>query len=468
MARVVHHPLTWDWTPIRLARRLAERRRFVFLDSAQSGDSLGRFSVLAWEPEIVFQAFENASHVTRHDVTETSGQPPLKLLDRLLDEFDYDAEPGMKFPYGPGAYGVLSYDLGRTIERVPATAADDLGAPLIDLGFYSRVLVFDAMKHHWWLAARLEDGDSGEGIADFVRDVEQLMAEPRESRPATAPPAVLAKCNMDRAAYTDAVRRALAHIRDGDIYQVNLARRFAADWHDTPFALYERLRDATPARFAAYLHLDDYHVLSASPESFLRRRDLLVSTRPIKGTRPRTGDLQTDERARGDLTTNPKDRAELSMIVDLERNDLGRVCEYGTVQVVEHAVVDALPTVFHTYSTIEGQLREGTTHGDLLRATFPGGSITGAPKIRSMQIVEELEGLRRGPYTGSVGYLGAGGMLELNIAIRTMVLKDERAYFHAGAGIVADSDPDAEFDETHHKAVALLRALNATASEDAS
>jgi aminodeoxychorismate synthase component I len=240
---------------------------------------------------------------------------------------------------------------------------------------------------------------------------------------------------------------------------VNLSQRFATPYAGDPLPLYYRLRETSPAPFAAFLRFDDVAVLSSSPERFLRIDGRHVQTRPIKGTRPRGGTPEQDRQLARDLWNSPKDRAELVMIVDLERNDLGRVCEYGTVEVTELVQMEAHPTVFHLVATIEGRLRSGASAADCLRACFPGGSITGAPKIRAMEIIEELEPSRRGIYTGAIGYIGWNGQADLNIAIRTMVQARGRLTFHVGGGIVADSVPEAEYQETLDKAQGMLRAL---------
>jgi aminodeoxychorismate synthase component I len=251
----------------------------------------------------------------------------------------------------------------------------------------------------------------------------------------------------------------LEYIAAGDIYQVNLSQRFSAPYGGEAMALYERLRRQSPAPFAAYLDLGEAVVLSASPERFLRVAGRELETRPIKGTRPRGGTPEEDRRLAAELLASPKDRAELVMIVDLERNDLGRVSEYGSVHVPELVRLEAHPTVFHLVATVRGRLRPELSAVDALRACFPGGSITGAPKIRAMQIIEELEPTHRGFYTGAIGYLGWDGCADLNIAIRTIVLIDRHAHFQVGGGIVADSDPCAEYEETLHKGRALMRAL---------
>jgi aminodeoxychorismate synthase component I len=257
------------------------------------------------------------------------------------------------------------------------------------------------------------------------------------------------------------VRRAIAYIRAGDIFQVNLSQRFCAPWPWDPWLLYRRLRRANPAPFAAFLDGGRWAVVSASPERFLQvdPRTRRVETRPIKGTRPRGRTPEEDARYAEMLLQSEKDLAELVMIVDLARNDLGRVCAYGTVSVPELRRLEAYPTVWHTVAVVEGRLRPGVGPAELLRATFPGGSITGAPKVRAMEIIEELEPVRRGVYTGAIGWLGWDGALDLSIAIRTFVVTGGEAYFHAGGGIVADSDPAAEYEETLAKALGLVRAL---------
>ena len=259
------------------------------------------------------------------------------------------------------------------------------------------------------------------------------------------------------------MRRAKEYIAAGDIYQVNLSQRLSAPFTADPFALYQRLAHENPAPFAAYFHTPDAAIVSCSPERFLQVRGREVETRPIKGTRPRGATPEEDARLAAELLASEKDRAENVMIVDLERNDLGRACEFGSVHVPELFAVEQYATVFHLVSTVRGRLRPEVTALDCLRASFPGGSITGAPKVRSMEIIEELEPTRRGVYTGAIGYLCFSGDMDTNIVIRTVVVKDGTAHFQVGGGIVADSDPEAEYQETMDKGVALARALAAEA-----
>jgi len=263
------------------------------------------------------------------------------------------------------------------------------------------------------------------------------------------------------------VAAAREYIYAGDIFQVNLSQRFDVDLHTDPYELYRRLRLINPAPFACYLNFDDVTVAGASPERFLRLTEDLVETRPMKGTRPRGRSAAEDDALAGELIHSIKDRAENVMIVDLERNDLGRVCRYGTVRVRELWTLERYATVFQLTSTVEGRLREGKNRTDLLKASFPGGSITGAPKVRAMEIIDELEPTRRSIYTGSLGYLSFDGTMDLNIVIRTFIIKDGKAYFQVGGGIVSDSEPEAEYQETMDKARALIEALEISSFTEA-
>jgi len=270
---------------------------------------------------------------------------------------------------------------------------------------------------------------------------------------------VLHSSNFTPEEYIKAVGKVREYIAAGDVFQVNLSQRFEANLTVPPYALYRRLRQVNPAPFASYLNFDGVTVVSASPERFLKLQGDLVETRPIKGTRPRGKDSVEDAALAQELLHSIKDRAENIMIVDLERNDLGRVCRYGSIKVTELAILETFPTVFHLTSTIVGRLRQDKSNIDLLKAAFPGGSITGAPKVRAMEIIDELEPTKRSIYTGSIGYLSFNGDIDLNIVIRTFLIKGDKAYFQVGGGIVYDSNPEAEYRETLDKAKALIQAL---------
>lgn len=328
------------------------------------------------------------------------------------------------WPGGGRWIGYLSYDLGRLFEQLPMRADDDLRLPLFAFTYCAPA-------------------------------AERSYAPEPEYGRSEAP----LRSTFTRAQYEAAVRKAIDYIRAGDVFQVNLSQRFTAGLSLHPSIVYKWLVRERPARYGAYLGLGDFAILSNSPELFLkvqsdpatkRRR---VITRPIKGTRPRAEGMDAE------LRDSAKDQAELNMIVDLERNDLGRVCEIGSVNVVEPRSIEAHPTVYHGVATVEGTLRDDVGFVDLIRATFPGGSVTGAPKIRAMQIIEELEPVRRGPYCGAIGYLASDGSIEFNVAIRTMIVKDGLVHIPVGGGIVADSHPAAEYEETLVKAKAMFSAL---------
>ena len=339
--------------------------------------------------------------------------------------------------------GWLSHDLGREIESLPVAAADDLALPPLALGRYE----FDHARR---LVRIHGDGDAA-----------HLLRALRGAEPASPHhvPAEQWRSTLPRPAYEQAVQRAIDYIRAGDVFQVNLSQRLSTPWESDPFALYARLRETSPAPFAALVRLGGADVISASPERFLRRRGEHIETRPIKGTRPRGADAAEDRRNALALRSSAKDRAENVMIVDLARNDLGRVARYGTVSVQRLCALESHPGVHHLVSAVEARLRPGVSTADVVRATFPPGSVTGAPKIRALEIIEELEPVRRGVYGGAVGYFGFGGTMDTAIAIRTMLIKGDTVYLQAGAGIVADSDPEREHAECLNKARGMLQAL---------
>jgi len=419
---------------IRDLRRVCAQPHGFWLDSALADPRLGRSSLFGAEPGLILRSRGPAVELWTRGGTHRFSGSPFQTLRELLRE--RDGAPG-------AVVGYLAYELKRFVEDVPSAAVDDIGLPECHLGFYDRVTRFDPR-----LLA------TGQAVL------------PRHSPldGAGAPPS-----NFDRPAYERAVQRVREYIVDGDVYQVNLSQRFSLTLAGDPFDAYLRLRSRNPAPFAAYICLPEARLLSASPERFLSfdpatRR---VQTRPIKGTRPRGRTPEEDRALAAELLASAKDRAENVMIVDLERNDLGRVAAIGSVRVTELAALETFPTVFHLTSTVEATLPEERDLVDLLLAAFPGGSITGAPKIRAMEIIDELEPAARGVYTGAIGYFGFDGRMDLNIAIRTIVVKGGVAYFHAGGGIVADSDPEMEYGETLHKAWALADAVTGASRREA-
>jgi para-aminobenzoate synthetase component 1 len=392
---------------------------------------------------------------------------PFDILGELLRVYSLDDGTGL--PFTGGVVGYFSYDLAHFIERLPARAVDDLHLPECYLAFYDAAVAFDHLENRVFLASsgfpELDEEKRLRRAAERLRELRSLvlLAPP----PAVLPPSDAAgtnafKANFTHREYLEAVARAREFIGAGDIFQVNLSQRFETDLNMSPYELYRRLRRINPAPFASYFNFDGVSIVGASPERFLKVRGDRVETRPIKGTRPR-GKTPGEDRALAEsLLRSTKDRAENIMIVDLERNDIGRVCRYGTVKVTELAVLETYPTVVHLTSTVVGQLSGGKDRIDLLRATFPGGSITGAPKVRAMEIIDELEPTRRSVYTGSLGYLGFSGDMDLDIVIRTIIVRDGRAYFQVGGAIVYDSEPEAEYIETLDKGRALMRALGLT------
>jgi para-aminobenzoate synthetase component 1 len=390
---------------------------------------------------------------------------PFEVLRELLKTYSVTSGP---LPFVGGAVGYFSYDLCHFIEQLPVTARDDLQLPECYFAFYDALLAVDHQEGKTYILStgfpRREPGSQRREAEERLKEIElRLLTPPPAGELEPATPEVSSELslssNFDRSSYLRAVEIARKYIAAGDIFQVNLSQRFETALPFSPYELYRRLRRINPAPFAAYLNLDGVSVVSASPERFLRLQGDRVETRPIKGTRPRGRTAAEDTALAEELRHSIKDKAEHVMIVDLERNDLGRVCRFGTVRVRELMTLETYATVFHLTSTVEGRLRPDKDRIDLIKACFPGGSITGAPKVRSMEIIDELEPTRRSLYTGALGYLSFDGGLDLNIVIRTIIVKEGRAYFQVGGGIVYDSDPEAEYQETLDKAEALFRAL---------
>ena len=459
----------WDGTADAAARALGGRRQLAWLDSALPHPRYGRWSILAAEPRWTLTARGRrlCLETVVGDVREQrafEGDPIAALAAHV--EAEQARQPAAlrrsPLPFAGGAIGYLGFELARQIERLPATTRDDVGAPDLAFAWYDAALVLDVIDGEAWLA----------GTAEAVARLEALLAAPLPTAEACLPQAGLGEArafeaNMTRAAYLDRVRAARRYIAAGDIYQVNLSQRLSAPLAAPALEVYLRLRHASPAPFAAYLaapggaRAPGLQVLSSSPERLLLAADELLQTRPIKGTRPRGRDAAEDARLAAELCASAKDAAEHVMIVDLARNDLGRVAAIGSVTVPELAALERFANVQHLTSTIEARRRDGVGLAELLRAVFPGGSISGAPKIRALQIIDELEPTARGVYTGAIGYLAAGGRCDLNVAIRTITVAAGRAHAHVGGAIVHDSEPEAEYLETLDKARGMARALGA-------
>ncbi len=421
-----------------------------------------RFSYWAAEPRDVFEV-------------DVAGNDPLDELRKWLAKYELKDNVPVELPqalFTGGWIGYFSYDLGRHIETLPHTVVDDLQVPLIRLCFYDRMIAYDRHNDVFWLIV-LGLPDDNESPGEKLAGLEHLLKAAKEVQ-VPAPPwtdmesaeASITHSNMTRENYLEAVKKVGRYIHDGDVYQVNFSQRFERPFAGRPIDLFQWQNHYNPSPYAAYIDAGMFQIVSASPELFISLRDGWIQTKPIKGTRRRFPEKEKqaqerNERNRYDLLTSSKEQAELNMIVDLERNDIARICRPGTRRVVQPRTIETCPTVFHAVATVGGQLRSDVDLVDILRAVFPGGSITGAPKIRAMEIIDELEPTARGIYTGSIGFIGLDGAACLNIAIRTVIIAAHRAFVQTGGGIVADSDPQAEWEETITKARALLAGIEA-------
>jgi para-aminobenzoate synthetase component 1 len=450
----------------------ALRPNSFWLDSGMDPHKLGRYSFMGSDPFLLMKSRGDEITLLKDGREEQTRGNPFDILGELLDKYKMDSGE-LPVPFAGGVVGYLSYDLCHFIEKLPQKALDDLHLPECYLGFYDAVAAFDHRRNTTYIIStgfpEIEEEKRrhrADARLSELRNAVLLSPPPRPVEGSFSRKRVELKSNFSREDYLAAVSTAREYISAGDIFQVNLSQRFEAKLDIHPYELYKRLRYVNPAPFASYLSFTGMSIVGTSPERFLKVRGDLVETRPIKGTKPRGKTAEEDKELAAALLSSKKDRAENIMIVDLERNDLGRVCRYGTVGVTELAVLETYPTVFHLTSTVVGRLRENKNRTDLLKASFPGGSITGAPKVRAMEIIDELEPTRRSVYTGSIGYLGFNGDIDLNIVIRTIIVKDSKAYFQVGGAIVYDSEPEAEYLETLDKGRALMRALGSGNGEE--
>jgi para-aminobenzoate synthetase component 1 len=432
----------------------AERRWAVFLDSGFPYSRQGRYDILAAEPSRTLITRGNLTEIRAGGNITLSPKDPFALIKEQLGQ----TSPAIpELPFCGGAIGYFGYDLARRLEKLPDIALDEENIPEMVVGIYDWAVVVDHHARRSWLVGQGRGPDTAARWPHLVQSFSQIQTIGWQR----AEFGVLGEitANMTRADYAAAFRQIQHYIREGDCYQVNLAQRFSAYCQGSPWSAYETLRQINPAPFSAFLNYPQVQVLSSSPERFLKTKDGVVETKPIKGTRPRSPDFMEDQVRIRELRESVKDRAENLMIVDLLRNDIGKNCQPGSVHVPKLFEVESYATVHHLVSTVRGRLADGHHPLDLLRGCFPGGSITGAPKIRAMEIIEELEPHRRGIYCGSIGCIGYDGNMDSNIAIRTLVHSDNRIRFWAGGGIVADSDLEQEYQECYHKAAAMLHLL---------
>ncbi len=435
--------------------RLAHQPWAVFLDSGRPFCEQGRYDILSAAPLKTLVTRGGKTCIRQGSSSRISMEDPFALVQEALGE---PVESLDRIPFCGGAVGYFGYDLGRCLERLPSLADNDENIPEMAVAIYDQALVVDHLERQSWLLGTSSNLETFHRLLSSVSNRETVQHPPFR---------VLSEVvsNMTRTQYLAKVSRIKEYIRDGDCYQVNLAQRFSAAAEGNSWDGYKALRQLNAAPFGAYLNLPHCQVLSSSPERFLKCRGGQVETRPIKGTCPRGRNTIEDLMRQEVLQASDKDRAENLMIVDLLRNDLGKVCEIGSISVPELFKLESFSRVHHLVSTVTGRLAGNEHAASLLRACFPGGSITGAPKLRAMEIIEELEPHRRGVYCGAIGYLGFDGSMDTNIAIRTLVYADGMARFWAGGAIVDDSDPELEYQETYHKAVPILDLLEQKGAE---
>ncbi len=498
---------------------LKDESHLCFLDSSLFPNKYSKFSYIAWDPKFVIKSYgyKNEFAAGSGGIRYYSYQHPLSFLKENIKAYTVNS-PGCeikavklvyiaggsvekitrdleeKIPDFRGGFtGYFSYDLKNYIERLPQNAVDDISLPIFYLNYYNRVLAYSHIDSRWYfirnflVKGKKKENESVFEAAFFEDDYVDSDINDREltgkidveiggilkgfKKPDDIRKNIIEKyykekisnikfkSNITKRDYVKKVIKAKEYIHNGDIYQVNFSQRFESDLPVEPIDLYYILRVKNAAPFSAFMGFDGFCIGSSSPERFLFLKDGIIETRPIKGTRPRGKDDLGDRKKIIELEESIKDRAELNMIVDLERNDLGKFCYYGTVKVLEHAVVEKYATVFHSVSTVTGKVKKQVDISDIIKAAFPGGSITGAPKIRTMEIIDELEPEARNVYTGSLGYIGVDCTMDLNIVIRTFVIKKNKFYYNVGGGIVEDSVPEDEYNETLDKSIALKDTL---------
>ena len=472
-------------TAFDLFQLLADEPHNFFLDSGMDTPGpakrgfryaeLGRYSFIGSHPFLIFRSKGTNLQLDWRDRVEQRSGDPFDALREILNRFQSASLPG-DLPF-IGGVGYLGYPLRCFIEELPAAAHDDLKLPDCYFAFYDAIVAFDHLTNQVYLCrSNVNNGSINRhqqqieklhSILQSENHHPQLHSEGFKSHAPHFTKAPI-RSNFSRVDYLSTVQRAKEYIASGDIYQVNLSQRLSTLSDLPPPELYTSLRQLCPVPYGAYLHCGDFQVLSASPERFLHLSpsSRTVETRPIKGTRPRGLTPELDRKLAAELLHSEKDLAELLMIVDLERNDLGRVCEIASIHVPERVALESYSNIHHLVATVRGTLRRDADRINLLKSCFPGGSITGAPKIRAMELIDELEPTDRGVYTGAIGYFGFDGTMDLNVAIRTCILKEGRAYFHVGGGIVADSEPEAEYQETLDKASSWMAVLEGDMKHD--
>lgn len=425
-----------------------EEKDTILLDSSKEDERLSKYSFIGLNPFLIFELKNKKTYI---DGNEIKGEP-FKILENLINGYKNDLQDDI--PLLSGAMGYITYDSGRILEELPDISEEDFNIPDMKFIFYKNIIIFDLINDKKYITDL--DGNN-EKIHKILKKInngykinDETVAEKSNN---------IFYSNFIKEDYKNAVSRLKDYIVSGDVYIANMTQRFWCNNEEDSFDIYKKLRSINKAPFSAYLNFSDFQVISSSPERFIQVVDNKAHTRPIKGTRPRGKTHEEDEKNKLELINSEKDKAELLMVVDLERNDFSKVCKPHSVKVRENFKLEEYATVFHLVSTVEGELKEDVSSVKCIKECFPGGSITGTPKIRAMEIIEELEGLKRNIYTGSIGYFDFRGNCDFNIVIRTILKRDNKAYFGVGGGITYDSIEEDEYNETLDKAKALMRVL---------
>lgn len=420
----------------------------ILLDSSKEDKNLSKYSFIGINPFLRFEVKNEKAYINDNIIEGD----PFKVLENLIYEYKNDIQDII--PFLSGAIGYISYDAGRLLEELPNTSKEDFNIPDMRFIFYKNIIIFDLINDKKYITDLDGNIENIESILTVIHNGEkindEIVCEKSEN---------IFYSNFIKEDYKKAVTRLKEYIVSGDVYIANMTQRFWCYNEDDSFNIYKKLRSINKAPFSAYLNFEDFQIISSSPERFIQVFNNKAHTRPIKGTRPRGHNAEDDEKNKLELINSEKDKAELLMVVDLERNDFSKVCKPHTVKVTENFKLEEYATVFHLVSTVEGELKNDVSSVRCIKECFPGGSITGTPKIRAMEIIEELEGIKRNIYTGSIGYFDFRGNCDFNIVIRTIIKKDNKAFFGVGGGITYDSIEEDEYNETLDKARALMRVL---------
>lgn len=435
------------------------RNKSFFLDSGMDSEKLGKYSFIGFDP---IEELECKNHKivlkTDKEIVRKEGDP-FEELKKITEKYkvDYSGE----IPFIGGIVGNFSYDLCHYVEKLPRTAKDDVEFPDLSIGVYDGIIAIDHQKEESYIIAVGFKKEAEVIIDKIEKTIKENEKKGIQIELVNSKIKPEFKSNFkSKELYKESIEKVRSYIESGDVYQVNLTQRFESEIDITPFELYAKLRHINPAPFASYIDLGDFKIVSSSPERFIKIKNGVIETRPIKGTINRGKTPDEDKANREQLCNSEKDKAELLMIVDLERNDLSRVAKIGTVKVRELFHLEEYATVYHLVATVTAEVKENIDAIDCIKASFPGGSITGAPKIRAMEVIDELEPTQRNIYTGAIGYIGFNGDTDLNIVIRTVLCKGNKVYFQVGGGITWDSNPELEYQETLHKAEAMIKAIS--------